>query len=55
MAAMRTVSGKRVVVLVFGGIALILACTIYWFVQHARDVRDGGVRATEAPTTETTR
>lgn len=47
---MRPVSGKRVVIVTLGGIALILAVSIYWFVQHARAVRDGGVRASDAPT-----
>ena len=45
---MHTVSGKRVVWVVLGGIAVMTGLTVYWFMSHAGAVRRG--TRTQLPT-----
>ncbi|MCC6408862.1 MAG: hypothetical protein IT453_16990 [Planctomycetes bacterium] len=39
---MQPVSGKRVVLVVFGGIALLTGLAVWWFMRHAEEIRRGG-------------
>jgi hypothetical protein len=46
---MRPVSGKRVVWVAFGVIALVTGLAVWWFVTHAAAVRSGPPPETIAP------
>ncbi|MBI5433153.1 MAG: hypothetical protein HZA52_10020 [Planctomycetes bacterium] len=50
---MQPVSGKRVVWVIFGGIALLTGLAVWWFMTHAEEIRRGGRspghQATDAP------
>lgn len=49
MAAVRPVSGKRVVWVVFGGLALLTALAVYWFMTHAETIRRGELQSPPDP------
>ena len=46
---MRPVSGKRVVWIVFGSLAVLTGLAVYWFVQHAEALRRGAPAENAAP------